>query len=314
MLSRDSISRLDFLTVVQVSGREALPFLQGQLTADVEPVNAVMSRLAAWCSPRGRVLAVFRVLADPAGGYRLICERWFTAALLARMRMFILRSQVRVDDLGETHGIAGITGTRALPAGAREWAATAAIDDAAVHDGLTIVRVPGRLRRFLVTGPRECVASLAPPGGRGGVRHASPGAWRFADVCAGVARITAESSDAYLPQMLNLDRLGAVSFVKGCYVGQEIVARTQHLGRVKRRMVVGRADTDLDTGDTILDPAQDGSPKVGDVVTAEPHPEGGSAACLVLNLSAMGSLALAVGVSDGPPIRISIPGYLDSPA
>ena len=310
MLSGSATARLDFLTVLRVSGRDALPFLQGQLTADLEEVSPATSRLAAWCSPKGRVLAVFRVLADPAAGYRLICERWFLAALLARMRMFILRSHVHIDEAGEAVGIAGVAGTLALPARVHAWAGTAEVDDATELEGLTIVRVPGRHRRFLVAGPSARIASLAPQGTDRG-RHASPGAWRLADISAGVVRITAETSDTYLPQMLDLDRIRAVSFDKGCYVGQEIVARTQHLGRIKRRMVVGRAATHLDIGAPILDTANDGSSKVGDVVAVEPHPDGGSVACVVINIAAMHSPALIVGGADGPPIRVSPPDSLE---
>ena len=117
----------------------------------------------------------------------------------------------------------------------------------------------------------------------------------------------------YLPQMLNLDRLGAVSFEKGCYVGQEIVARTQHLGRVKRRMYLGRTIAEANAGDPIVDAAAHGAPKVGDVVAAESHPECGSVACVVLNVAAPRSPALRVGGLDGPEIGVSFPEYLESP-
>ena len=311
MLSGDAISRLDFLSVLRVTGADAQDWLQGQLTADVSEVGAAGSRLAAWCSPKGRVLAMFQVLADADGGYHLVCERWFITTLLARMRMFILRSDVRIDEPGDPLGVVGVAGTRALPAPAQEWAKTAAIDDVAAFGGLTIVRVPGRHRRFFVLGSPARIGSLAPPNERGIVRPASPGTWRLADIFAGVARITSDTSDAYLPQMLNLDRLRAVSFEKGCYVGQEIVARTQHLGRVKRRMYLGRSDA-ASVGDPVVDTAKEGAPKVGDVAAAEPHPEWGSAACVVLNMSAAHSPALRVGSPEGPQIRISLPDYLDS--
>jgi len=100
MLAGDAVSSLDYLTMLRVSGGDAVDCLQGQPTAVLAVVGASTSRIAAWCSPRGRVLAIFRVLADPDRGYRLVCERWFTAALLARLRMFILRSDVRIDDAG----------------------------------------------------------------------------------------------------------------------------------------------------------------------------------------------------------------------
>ena len=311
MLSGDAVARLGSLAVLRASGADAFSFLQGQLTADVGEVGAAASRLAAWCSPKGRVLATFRLLADPAGdGYLLVCERWFVAKLLARLRMFILRADARIDDVSGELGVAGVAGTRALPDRAAAWAQTAEVDDAATFGETVITRAPGRHRRFVVVGPHVSIASIAAPR-EDRVRRAGEGAWHLADVCAGVARITEDTSDAFVPQMLNLDRLRAVSFEKGCYVGQEIVARAQHLGRIKRRAWVGRTDTTIVAGDPIVDTARDGEPKVGEVVAAQPHPDGGSAACVVLNLESASSPALHVGRSGGAPIRIAPPEYME---
>ena len=306
----ESVGRLDFLTVLRISGDDALPWLQGQLTADVGEVGARTSRLAAWCSPKGRVLAVFRLFAGASGGYRAVCERWFAASLLARLRMFILRSRVRIDDAGDEFDVIGVAGTRALPGRIATWAATAEVDDAAGFEDVTITRVPGSHRRFIIVGPAGRLAAIASPPTGADVRRANPGAWHLADVRAGIARVTARTSDAYLPQMLNLDHLGAVSFEKGCYVGQEIVARAQHLGRVKRRTYVGRTAATIATGDPVVDTGQDGAPKVGEVVCAEPFPGGGSAACAVLGTASAHSPALRVGRSDGTPIRVRSPDYM----
>ena len=311
MLSGDAVARLGSLAVLRASGADALSFLQGQLTADVGEIGPAVSRLAAWCSPKGRVLAMFRLLADPAGGgYLLVCERWFTGKLLARLRMFILRSHARIDDVSGELGVAGIAGARTLPDRAATWARAASVDDAAVFAGTAIARAPGRHPRFIVVGPHVSIASIAAPR-EDRVRRAGDDAWHLADVCAGVTRITEDTSDAFVPQMLNLDRLRAVSFEKGCYVGQEIVARAQHLGRIKRRAFVGRTDAAIATGDPIVDAARGEAPKVGEVVAAQPHPDGGSAACVVVNLESASSPALRVGRSGGPPIRISPPGYME---
>ena len=311
-MTEDAVSRLDFLTVLRVFGDDAHAFLQGQLTADVDEVGASRSRLAAWCSPRGRVLAVFRLLTDPAARYRLVCERWVAQTLLARLRMFILRSDVRIDEAGNELEVAGVAGTRALPDPLAAWGEAAGVDDAVTHEEMTIARVPGRGRRFLLTGTPARIDSIASARRDGRVRQASVGEWRLADICAGLPRITASSSDAFLPQMLNLDRLRAVSFEKGCYVGQEIVARAQHLGRVKRRACVARTQAAAE-GDPIVESAGNDARKVGDVVAVEPHPDGDSAALVVLNIDAAQSPALRVGRTDGPPIRIASPDLVESP-
>ena len=310
MLTGEAVARLGSLAVLRASGTDALAFLQGQLTADVGEVGATASRLAAWCSPKGRVLATFRLLADPAGGgYLLVCERWFVAKLLSRLRMFILRADARIDDVGGEVGVAGVAGTRALPDRAAAWAQTAEVDDAAVFEETVIARVPGRHRRFIVAGPHVYVASFAAPRADR-ARRAGDGAWHLADLCAGVARITEDTSDAFVPQMLNLDRLRAVSFEKGCYVGQEIVSRTQHLGRVKRRAYVGRAAVAA-AGDPIVDATRSETPKVGEVVAAQPHPDGGSAAFVVLSIESATSSALCVGRSGSAPIRVAPPDYME---
>ena len=304
MLAGNVVSSLDYLTVLRVSGDDAVEWLQGQLTTDLTDVGASTSRIAAWCSPKGRVLAIFRVLADPDGGYRLVCERWFTAALLARLRMFILRSDVRIDDAGDSLGVAGVAGTSALPGRFETWAETAEVDDATTIGEVTVTRVPGHHRRFMVTGPHDRIASILTPQPAGVVSQAGPDAWRLADICAGVARVSEAMSDAFLPQMLNLDRFGGVSFEKGCYVGQEIVARAQHLGRVKRRAWVGRTSIAAE-GDAIVDAAADGAPKVGDIVAEAPHPDGGSAVFMVLNTTSVHSPGLHALGPNGPPVRIA---------
>ncbi|MCY4221671.1 MAG: hypothetical protein OXD35_08490 [Thiotrichales bacterium] len=301
---RSAIFGLDFLTVLRISGGDALAWLQGQLTADLAEVDASTSRIAAWCSPKGRVLAIFRVLADPGGGYRLVCERWFTAALLARLRMFILRSDVRIDDASDTLRVAGVEGAGALPDRFRTWAETAGVDDAATIGEMVVARVPGHHPRFMMTGPLDRVASIVAAQPTDDAPRTISGAWRFADICAGVARVSEAMSDAFLPQMLNLDRFGGVSFEKGCYVGQEIVARAQHLGRVKRRAWVGWTDMAAE-GDAVVDGAADEAPKVGDIVAAEPHPDNGSVVFVVLNISSAGSPELRVRGPDGPLIGIS---------
>ena len=312
MLAGSAVARLDFLSVLRVSGADAHAFLQGQLTADVDEVGPSRSRLVAWCSPRGRVLALFRLFVEPTGAYRVVCERWFAAALLARFRMFILLSDVRIDEVGDEFEVAGVAGTRALPAPLAAWAETAGVDNAVTHEEMTIARVPGRARRFLVTGAPVRIGSIASARTDGRVREISAGAWRLADICAGVPRITANSSDVFLPQMLNLDRLRALSFDKGCYVGQEIVARAHHLGRVKRRAYVART-TAAAEGDPILSAAENDPRKVGEIVAVEPHPDGDSAALVVLNVDSAQSPALRVGGKDGPRIRISSTDAMESP-
>lgn len=268
------VAHVDDHVVLRASGPDAAAFLQGQLTCDVREVEAGTSRLGAWCSPKGRVLALVRLLLDGPDQLSMIVHRSLAERVRDRLRMYVLRARVTLDGPDPRQALIGLGGP----------GATARLDDAglptpvgadAVADraGIRVVRLAGSLPAFLLVGERTAVQVLGPRLGVPG----SPGdsaAWSAFEVRAGLPRVTAETSDAYLPQMLNLDALDAVSFRKGCYVGQEIVARTQHLGRLKRRMYRAHADgadlTSVSAGAALGAPADDDGEPVGRVLCADP--------------------------------------------
>ncbi len=186
---------------IAVSGVDALDFLQGQLTNDLERLGERPALLAAWCSPKGRVITVLRVSRHD-GGYGLLLPGELTEDVVRRLTMFRFRSKVdfRIEPLDA--------------------------DDPAVDGDLS--------------------------------------AWRSANLRAGVAEIGRAQSEEFTPHMLNLDLIDAVSFDKGCYTGQEIVARTHYRGSSKRRMYRFRCDGAVGPGDELLD----GNTKAGTVVNS----------------------------------------------
>jgi folate-binding protein YgfZ len=210
---------LPFLAVLRIAGPDAASFLQGQLTHDLRLLADGRTLLAAASTPQGRVVALLR-LRQGEHGIDALLPAELAEPVAARLRRFVLRARVDVRRAGDL-GIAWVPGgAAAVPALAAGGEAPVWFDYA---PGRQAVAAPEAVLRELVGAQLE---SNAP-----GIENA----WWSADVAAGLPQVFAASSEAFVPQMLNLDLLDAISFSKGCYTGQEIVARTQHLGRIKRR-------------------------------------------------------------------------------
>ena len=206
-------ARLSRYGLLAVTGADARAFLHAQLTNDIANLSHDRAALAGWCTAKGRLLASFLVIPS-AEGFLLQLARDLAPAVTKRLSMFILRSKVRIADLSESWVQYGIWDDSA-PAGEVTW-------DGAV----ATVRVDAG--RFLRLGPG---ASLSLTPGR------SEDDWTLAEIRAGRPLISAATQDQFVPQMVNFEALGAINFQKGCYPGQEIVARAQYRGQVKRRLV-----------------------------------------------------------------------------
>ena len=198
---------LQSLAVVRCSGPDADSFLQGQLTSDIARLED-RTQLATYATPQGRVVAILRLSRRDDGIYMLLPVA-LTATLAERLRKFVLRAKVSIDVL-EGWSVTGV-GHPAAEARAADAATSIAFD---YPDGRTAFAHPRAL------GTMDPVAEEM---------------WQMADIAAGLPQVGPETTGHFIPQMLNLDLLDAISFTKGCYTGQEIVARTQNLGRIKRR-------------------------------------------------------------------------------
>jgi folate-binding protein YgfZ len=224
--------RLQHLGVLRVAGPDAAAFLQGQISADTRRLAAGTPLLAAYCTPQGRVIAVLRLLPHTAG-ILAILPRELVEPVAGRLRRYVLRSKVRIEDASDELAAAGHFGSAAL------HAATLRIPDAqhpyVETDGIGVAGA-GDDARYWVVGPATRLAELE-LGGAPADADRIERDWRLADVAAGLPQVYASTSEAFVAQMLNLDLLDGISFKKGCFTGQEIIARTQHLGRIKRRML-----------------------------------------------------------------------------
>jgi hypothetical protein len=235
--------------VVEDAGRDARAFLQGQLTNDLLGLERHPGMLAAACNRQGRVVAIMR-LAAAGDGVLIVLRRDIAPLLVAHLSQFVLRADVAIVDRGPDQDVMGLLD--AEPDARWSQAAAAA-------SGLALLVCSAG--RVLLTGPRTALATAV-----SAVPRTDPADWERAGIAEGEPPVHPDTSALWLPQMLNLDLLSAVSFTKGCFLGQEIVARAQHLGRIKRRMLryVAPPGTPLHPGQPLFG----GDERVAQVVTA----------------------------------------------
>jgi folate-binding protein YgfZ len=203
------------MSVIAASGRDARSFLQGQLSNDLLGIDRHPGLLAAACNRQGRVLALPR-LAARDGCVLLLLPRELAPSLIAHFSPYVLRAEVGFES--SPHGVAGLID------------AEPALEAQAARAGLTVMLASSR-RAFLV-GESEAIARLL-----GACARTDAADWESACIADGEPLVCPETAGLWVPQMLNLDLVHAISFSKGCYLGQEIVARAQHLGRIRRRML-----------------------------------------------------------------------------
>jgi tRNA-modifying protein YgfZ len=226
------LGRLFHLGALRFTGPDSLSFLQGQVSNDTRRLAEKQSLLAAYSSPQGRVLALMHLLPH-SSGIIAILPRELVMPTLEALRKFVLRAKVKIEDAGETLAVAGLHCRHPLePAGIAVPQSNMGYTEG---DGIGVAAVNRDPSRYWAIGAAE---KLAERGLAGDILDADryEQAWRLADIRAGLPQIYLSTREAFVAQMLNLDRLDGISFGKGCYTGQEIIARTQHLGRIKRRL------------------------------------------------------------------------------
>jgi tRNA-modifying protein YgfZ len=214
---------------LRFTGPDALSFLQGQVSSDTQRLAGNVSLLTSYSSPQGRVLAVIYLLPH-SSGIAAILPREILPATLERMRKFVLRAKVKIEDAGDSLQAAGVHGEQALRSLGLPTPSDA--NGYEEHNGIGVARVNHDASRFWIIGATAKLAGALPAVAAAG----GSDQWRLADIRAGLPQVYAATSETFVAQMLNLDLLDGISFTKGCYTGQEIIARTQHLGRIKRRL------------------------------------------------------------------------------
>lgn len=240
------VAELPSLGGLRVHGEDAVDFLNAQLTGNVPTMSEPASRLAGWCDAKGRTLAVFRVLRLANDDMLLLAASDLIPVLQQRLRMFVLRARVTLEDIGEELVMLGVFGDQT----AKDAIADAPPQepgDVVAGDDCTLVRVPGAVPRFLAIGAAALRSRLTQAPAR------TRNEWAVGDIQVGLPHITTATSGEFVPQMLNLHWLGGIDFQKGCYPGQEVVARLQFRGQLKRRVHRAAVDGAVAPGDPVTD-------------------------------------------------------------
>jgi folate-binding protein YgfZ len=294
-------SDLSHLGVIAVYGDDAQAFLQSQFSNDIRLIADGSSQLTAYSTPKGRMLGLMRVFKQGETFYLRLPEDT-VEAVIQRLRMYVMRADVTVEDASDNFLRIGISGEQAVDELAAVMTNLPAEPDQVAHAGdITLLRVPGVRPRFeayisSLETARKLWDSLNVHGAPVG-----ESAWRLLEILAGLPNVFAATSELFVPQMVNLQLVNGVSFKKGCYPGQEIVARMQYLGTLKRRMYLGRVETDARPfpGDSLFS-STDSEQAVGRIVDAQPHPDGGQSLLAVLQIKVAESGDLHLGSSGGP--------------
>nr|HET7858047.1 folate-binding protein [Caldimonas sp.] len=284
------VCRLADRGVIRASGADAASFLQGQLTNDVAGLDNGTACLAGFCSAKGRLQASFVVWRPAADEFLLACPREILAPTLKRLSMFVLRAKCKLSDASDELAVFGVAGPAVAEMldGAGQWQVRA-------RGTTTLIRLPDAadVQRAWLVVPGSAEADVP------AAESMSPDTWRWLEVESGIVTIEAATVDRFVPQMVNFELVGGVDFKKGCYPGQEVVARSQYRGTTKRRTLLFDCDVLPSPGQDVYASGAGGEP-AGTVANAAPHPlRGGGSALVEVRLAVAGD-ELRLAAADGP--------------
>ena len=285
---------------IRAKGDDAAAFLNGQLTQDTVKMDIGQARLAGYCSPKGRLLASFVMWRTAADEILLACSADLLAPTLKRLSMFVLRAKCKLSDASGEIALWGVALPGLLHDSAEHPVPAEPYATSPVAGG-TAIRLADAAgaTRVLWAAPADATPPWA--------TTSSPDVWNWLEVQSAVPRIVASTVEAFVPQMVNLELVGGVNFQKGCYPGQEIVARSQYRGTLKRRMVLAEGASAAAAGAEVFAAADPEQP-AGQVVLSASllHPEGGArhAALIEVKRALADAGELHIGAVDGPVLRL----------
>jgi len=299
------ICDLSHYGLIRVSGEEAENFLQNQFCNDVRNISDSQSQLNAYCNPKGRVLAFFRLF-QINNQYYLRLPQEMLADTQNRLQMFVMMSKVILEDVSDQLIRIGFSGPDAeQQLGKVMDTVPAEIDAVTQTNDLTVIRVSDSPPRFEMYGKIEIIknvweklaADAKPVGG---------GSWNLLDIKDAIPEVVPGTKEAFVPQMINLEGINALSFKKGCYPGQEIVARMHYLGKLKRHMFLAHTDSDTvpAPGDSLYAEGSESGQGAGKVVRAEANPNGGTDLVAVIEIASKEKGSLHLKNSQGPELKL----------
>ena len=293
----NGVARLAHLGVIRAEGVDAAHFLQGQLTQDFLQLGLSEARLTAYCSAQGRMLASFWGFKRSATEILLVCSRDILPATLKNLSRFVLRAKVKLVDASDEYSLYGLAGA-ALEAFVSDTHAPWDKVDIGAASVVFLYPSDG-VRRILWLAPVDQAAPAGTP--------LSIELWALSEVHSGIAMITSPVVQALVPQMLNYESVGGVSFKKGCYPGQEVVARSQFRGTLKRRAFAAHSEAPMKAGDEVFQEADPDQP-CGLVAQAAAAPRGFDA-IVSLQIAAADAGGLHLGSVSGPALSTAPPPY-----
>ena len=283
--------------LIRASGKDAFEFLNKQLSNDLKDVSEDTSQFSAYCSPKGRLYCTFHIFMRD-GDYLLRTTSTTLASTLNRLRLFVLNADVALDEEKLLCGIALIGPHGAYLLNEVGLPAPAEVFNISRKEQYTVIRSPGVCERYEIYAPhRELAAawtSLSP------LTNPSTGVWRLYDIFSGIPNIYPQTSELFVPQMVNLDLTDALSFSKGCYPGQEVVARTHYLGKLKRRMYrLSSSSSEPAPGDAVFVSDYSTEQPSGEIVDACKLPDGKSECLAALRIRGLEGGGIHLGGPDG---------------
>ncbi len=304
ILANGAAMRLTQYGILDVTGNDAATFLHSQLTNDITHLDDTHARLAGYCSPKGRLLASL-YLWRTGPTLRLLVPKDTQAAVHKRLSMFVLRAQVKFVDASATLAMIGLAGNVQPALAGLFHPLPEAIHAKVDGPAGTLIRMPdaAACARYLWIGSHELIATQL-------VAHAntlpqvSAAVWDWLEIRSGVPRITEATVERFVPQMVNFDLIDGVSFRKGCYPGQEIVARSQYRGTIKRRMSIAHIANDASVicaGNELFHTSDPDQP-CGMIVNAAAAPQGGSDALVEIKLAALANGSVHLLSINGPAL------------
>lgn len=294
------VSPLTQFGLIRFRGEETATFLQGQLSSDIRQLDTGVAQYSSYSTPKGRMLASFLIykLGDD---YLLQLPVELQASIQKRLSMYVMRSKTKADDATLDVALIGVAGPKAATL---VQAVTGAlpVGDFSVQNwegGATVALSGGR---YQVVVPADQAAQIWQQFLQAGAKPVGEPVWRLTEVRSGTPWVTAATQEEFVAQMANMELIGAVSFSKGCYPGQEIVARTQYLGKLKRRMYRVRVDGAAQAGQDVFSPEMNGQAS-GKVMLAAPAAQGASEALVVVQMSSL-EHGLHLGDLNGPAVEV----------
>ncbi|QKI88994.1 YgfZ/GcvT domain-containing protein [Thiomicrorhabdus xiamenensis] len=310
------VTSLTHQALLKVSGSEAQQFLQAQLTSDINQVTETQAQLSAYCDPQGNVLAIFLVFKYQDAFY-LSFDGSLRDSIHKRLQMFVLRSDVKIEEVSQNLIHIGFAGEfadldvqRRLDTKVKEVFEANLSQDEETKD-ILIIKVPGPYHKYEIFGPAEQMVT-AWNNLRVNCDLTNNFDWQLLNIAAAVPEVTDKTSGQFTAQFLNLDKFDAINFKKGCFPGQEIIARIHYRGKITKRMLRIRLEDDLDLqpGDSLNLQDPNGKTHKLTVINCKPDIFSGYLCNAVGTLKSLESVEGELSTENGKPATIEPLPYL----